>query len=168
MTKKEYSSKLKTEEISIDGEDYYIKAASTQVKREFKNKQSSSVKLGNSGKPIGFNDIGGLELFLVSKCLYDATTDKLVPEKTIAEWDGDMVDNIYKDIRSLSNLKDDSDVRDQLGTLLAHEQSPISIEDLRDWIYEFSENEDFQEVCEWIKPTEDEKAKNLQPNSAQS
>ena len=162
MTKKSYTTTIKTEAIDIDGIEYIMKQASAGVAREYKNRQLKAIKMGANGKPAGFDDLGALEIFLVSKCLF--LEGKEVSFNTIANWNNDVVKSIYDDIREMSNLKDDESIREKFGQIFTHEESPISMDDLREWAEKFQDNEDVGEVYEWLQPTAEEKAKNLRPN----
>lgn len=168
MTKKSFSTKINTVDIEIDGIDYVLKQASAGVSRDYRNKQASIVKLGPNGKPVGFNDIGSVEPFLVSKCLFVKDTDKPVSYNTVCEWPENVVREIYDDIREMSNLKEDEEIRQKFGVIFDHPDSPIKMDDLREWASKFQENEDYSAVYEWLQPTTEEKAKNLRPTSALS
>src|SRR5690606_20382710 len=124
--------------------------------------------LGPNGKPAGFNDLGSIEPFLVSKCLYEKESGKAVSYDTVCTWPEPMVKELYEDIRKLSNLHEEEGLREKFGVVFNHPESPISMDDLRDWASKFQENDDYSMVAEWLEPTSEEKAKNLRVTSATS
>ena len=145
------------------GEKYILKEANSKVGAIFNNEKVARITFKN-GKPAGMRLMGDLAAILVHHCTVVAETGKNVHPSVIAQWPNKMVEDLYDKAKEISGLQDESDLGKNLRRALNRPDSPVSLQNVRDWCDTLPE-EDFEDVIKLFELSEEEKAKNEQSST---
>ena len=100
----QFSSELISFPITIDGNPYTVKEATSDAVAEWRNSQMRGMKLSD-GKVSGLSEVGQSEIVLVAHCVYDDRNDgNHVPIHVVKGWPDRITSVLFDRIKEISNL----------------------------------------------------------------
>ena len=131
-------------QVTLGGEAYFLREASGDAAVKYVNARTNSVRLDKRGGGLSVHNIGNLAPLLVSLTLFDAD-GKPVAESTIRAWPNTTQEALYERSLDLSGLRDvDAAPLASLHRALDEEGSPVSFDDLTDWVMDHTDKKDDQ------------------------
>jgi hypothetical protein len=103
----------KEKKVCIEDEDgkktnMLLREMTGTEKGKYMASMGNRAKFDQKGNPIGLRNYDGLEASLISKCLYDVATGKLVDEKVINGWPISVQQGLMKACVKMNAMDDDS------------------------------------------------------------
>lgn len=144
--------------VKYKGNSYILREADERAARAYRNALLSCMTLGPDGKPQTLKNLADVEPLLVSLCLFDAR-GKLVPKAIIETWPSRMVKKLFDKAKAISDLNEESAERKAFLAALKRTDTPVSLDTFREWANALPKSE-FEALQRWLKPTEEEAAKN--------
>ncbi len=148
-------------DVTIAGEKYILAEATGDAAVKYRNQAIAGAKMVD-GKVTGFRNVADVEPLLVSLCLWKLTDDgrlSAVTEKTVRSWPSHYQKDLFERAKSISNLDDgDNPLRQQLISVLTNMGR---LSELHEYLAD-SEDEEFRDLKDLVKPTTEEEAKNGQ------
>lgn len=144
-------------EVKIKGRVYALREASEGVAVDHRNAILASTTFVN-GKASSVRNLATVEPQFVSGCLFD-DNGKKVPVQIITTWPAKIVKKIYAEAKRISGLNEQPMERSLLEKALALEGSPVSYEQLVNWVdnLESEKDEEYDPLKAWfvsVKETE--------------
>lgn len=149
--------------VRYKGIEYELREATGQAVKLYNNARTSRIKFGSNGKVQSVTNIGDLEPYLVSLCLFHVETNKPVDIRSIEKFPGRMVKRLHDKAKEISDIEEEDATRTQTLEAFQRDDSPITLEALREWVQTLPD--EFKPVRELLKPTAEEKAKNEQSST---
>ncbi len=159
--------------VTIDGEDYVLREASGDTACRYQNAQVACMRM-TDGQVSKVTAIADTQPLLVSLCLVklvqkpDSDEPELrrpVPISTVRGWPSRVVKDLFERAKEISGLEEAVTERELLGSVLALPDSPLAMDQLRDWVGSQDQElhgRKYAPLQKWLEPTSEEKAKNLQ------
>lgn len=151
--------------VTVKGKHYVLKEASGKAATEYRNALMACITLGPEGKAQKLVNLASVEPLLVSSCLFygegwdKQKKGKNVPKDVIQSWPSRVQKKLFETVKDISDIAEESNEKQLLERALKRFDSPISIKDLRGYV-ETLDKEEFKGLQRWLKPSEDETAKN--------
>lgn len=150
--------------VHVKGEAYTLREASGRAAGKYRNACLECTTIGPDGKPTGFHNVADVEPLLVSLCLFDEN-GRNVPQARIEQWPSRVQKALFNKAKEISDLDEGiSAEREQFVKALSVDESPISLQDFREWINKLNPNL-YGDLQRWAAPTPEELAKNEQNGS---
>jgi hypothetical protein len=129
-------SGIEIKEITVVGPnkvEYTLREANGRTAKEHRNALMSSARFGPDGKCIGLESLASVESKFVASCLWDKQGRN--PSFTLVEqWPARIQKKLYEKAKELSDMGEEQPIKEALEYALSLDDSPISFEDLADWI----------------------------------
>lgn len=148
--------------VTFKGEEYVLREATAEASAAYVSAKTKTLRFDSSGNFSSFGNVGDLPLLLVSMCLFRVGESKPVPKSEIKKFGTRIVLRLYERALDISGLdEDNTSMFDQFQKALAHDESPISYEDLQEFARKLDVDEFrmFRAVFK-VKPEAEEAAKN--------
>ncbi len=137
-----------------DGKDYVLREATGAGAKKYRSYVGSCF----NQKKGTVNNIGEIIPLIVSLCLYDASTNKLVPQALVESWPDKVQQKLADAAKKISELDQvDNVVQTELKKALSTAGAPVSYSALKEWVKDLEEDEfpalkqAFKEVDEILK-----------------
>jgi len=88
---------------TYQGQNYLLKEATGDTVRRFNNERARRLTYGENGNVTSIQDMGDLEIKLLSMCITTAEGNKL-PESVIGSWPSRMVSKLYVTAQEISYM----------------------------------------------------------------
>jgi len=165
----EFSTELAEIPIKIDKEDYVLREASGGSANVYNNDLQRATKVNQGGKGFTTTGVAEINTRLLSYCLFKIKKEEgqlddlvLVPLDTIKKWPDRIQSTLIEKLKEISNVDEVVTLeRDLLLKAFQRSDAPIDIKVIRDWVERlFEDDEDYEPLWEFIKPTGEENSKN--------
>lgn len=117
--------------VTIGKEHFVLREASGDAAVKFQNARMNRLTIGENGKPSSFKNMGDLEPYLVSLCLFTAKRKEpkldniLVPEVEIRSWKSHIQKKLFDTAKKISHIDDEVDTVESLEKTIADCQKKI-------------------------------------------
>ncbi len=88
---------------SIQGKNYTLREASESAAIKWRDRMMQGLRIGESGKIVGFSSLSGAEPLLVHLCLFDGE-NKNVPLSVVEGWPSRVVKVLHEKAKEISDL----------------------------------------------------------------
>lgn len=146
-----------------DGKDYILCEADGAAVVKFRNTSLACHKYDSEGNLVGVKDLASVEPLLVSLCLFEILPDgtrQPTTVKLISSWKNRVQKTLFNKAMEISDIREQPKERTLLAQVLSADNSPITIEALRDWVEQFADDP-YKPLKKWLAETPEEKAKNV-------
>lgn len=146
--------------VSPEGKAYTLREANGKAATDHRNAIMSSTIFGPDGKVTGIKSLASVEASFVAACLWDDKGRN--PTSAIVQtWPARVQKLLYEKAKELSDMNEESPIMNSLEKALSLEGSPISLEELSDFICSQTDKE-FENLVRLFKPkaNKDEQVKN--------
>lgn len=146
---------------------YVLREATGKAARIYRNASLACIQLGPEGKPSSIRNLANVEPLLVSLCLWEkpdpkAAAVKAVTVDLVESMPAKLQKDLFESAKEISDLDEEPDVKTQFIEALNLATSPVSLVDLRKFVSELpDDDEKYKQLKAWVKPTAEEKAKNV-------
>lgn len=153
--------------VKFKGKHYVLREASGRAARIYRNASLACIVLGPEGKPATIRNLANVEPLLVSLCLWekpnpDAAAVKPTTQDFVETMPSRLQKGLFAKIKEISDLDEEPDTKTQFIEALKLANTPISLDDLRKFVAELPDDDDkYKQLKTWMKPTAEEKAKNV-------
>lgn len=135
-----------------DGNDYVLKEANGTAAKLFNDARIGGVLLGEEGNAQRVSDIGKLEPYLVSLCLFGQPGDRPIKQQVIEQWPYQVIKKLYNKAIEISHLSEKEDpILNGLNKVLSHGRAPTTMEELRTFVSQFKEDKEIKPLYKWLK-----------------
>lgn len=151
--------------VRYQGKNYVLREASEAASVRWRNEVINSRRYNAEGRLVALHNPADAEPLLVSLCLFEVLNDegntRNVTVETLKTWPTRFVQKLFAKAKEISDLADNPDERPLLAGLLEREDAPVTLFDLYEYAKKVSqEDEDYKPLVTWLKPTDEELAKN--------
>ena len=95
--------------VTIAGQEYELREASGDASAKYRNAMLACSTLGPDGKPTKMEGLADVDFFLLSLCLFEKTTNVLVPEAVIRSWPNRMCETLIEELKDISGMSEDDE-----------------------------------------------------------
>ena len=143
-----------------DGKEYTLRTMLGKDATTWKNKRTEALRM-SKGDVTGFKGLANLDPLAIHFCLYSG--DKQVPVSVIEQWHPKIIETLAEAAKDMSGLSSSEDpIRGHLEKALTNPDAPCTIQDIREFVKSFNDEDEFSTLLEWLEPSEEELAKNEQ------
>ncbi len=141
--------------VNIKGTKYVLLEATGEVATKYLNFRMSKIKFTSDGKPNSTQNIGDIEPFLVSMCLFLEEGRKPVSMVTVQSWPYRVQKKLFEEAKKISGLdKSEIPYRDLLQEALNNPEAPITAEALVNWLSQLADKEKFKPILDLFEDSE--------------
>jgi hypothetical protein len=135
---------------NLNGKEYVLLEPTEGDAVAYRNAVMKSVRMAD-GKMIGLVDAAEVEPLLVSKCIREVVPNpktgveerRPVQIQVVRGWPSKVVKRLFNDAKEMGELDEkDSKERTALIAALSRPETPITVEDFREYVRNLAENED--------------------------
>ena len=119
--------------ITPDGKEFTLREANGKAATDHRNAVMACTIFGPDGKVVGVKDLSSVEARLVAACLWD-DKGRNPAVSLIQSWPARVQKALFEKVKELSDMGEDSPLRDLFIKALSREDSPITLNDFSDWI----------------------------------
>ncbi len=115
------------------GNEYILREASGKAATDHRNAIMSCAIFGPDGKVVSYKDLSSVEAKLVAACLWD-DKGRNPSVQLVQSWPARVQKVLFEKAKELSDISEDSSIRELFIEALSKEGSPVSLEDFSSWI----------------------------------
>ena len=94
--------------VKIAGVEYTLREASGGSATEYRDRMMGCTTLGPTGKPSKISGMAKLEIWILSRCLYD-TNNNQVNQSTIESWPNSILKKLFAKLEEISELQSEQE-----------------------------------------------------------
>lgn len=128
-------------EVSMNGEEFILQEASGAVAKKFQNARLSKIKFVD-GKPSSLSEVGDIEPYLVSLCLFRKSDKGLtsVKQSEVESWPYRIQEKLFLKAKQISGLdKTETPYQELIKEAFNHPDSPVTPDQVITWVNELQD-----------------------------